>query len=122
MTRNCSAAAMHRGIYSLARAELGAVTMFENGNDLSYEMIDLALGQRGLATLESGANKQGVFSGRNIFPAEEIDGLDGNDFRDVERADRFENLGKGNSVREQQREIALHRRETRKRLVAARGL
>ena len=32
---------MHRGIYSLARAELGAVTMFENGNDLSYEIISI---------------------------------------------------------------------------------
>ena len=82
-------------------------------------MIDLRVHQRGFAALEGYPNEQGVFSCRNILPTEKVDGFDGTDFWDAERANRFGNLRERDSVGEQQREIALHGREARKRLIAA---
>ena len=112
---------MHRGIYSLARAELGAVTMFEDRNNLSDEMVYLAFSQGGFSVLKCDANEQRIFSSRDIFPSEKIDGFYGSYLPDAQRANRFDNLGESYSIRKQQREITLHCREARKRLVAPRG-
>src|SRR6266571_2647406 len=102
----------------LAGAELGAVAVLENGDDFSCVMIDLALSQRAFAALERDSNEERIFSRRNVFAAEKIDGLNGRDFRDVERANRIGNCGKSDSIGEQQREIALDAGKTRQRLIA----
>ena len=68
----------------LANAKLSAVALFENGNNLFGELVDLAFGQGGFAALECNPYEQGVFSGGDIFPAEQIDGFRGSDLRNVE--------------------------------------
>ena len=46
------------------------MAVLENGDDLSHEMIDLAIRQRAFAALERDTNKQRILAGRDIFPTE----------------------------------------------------
>lgn len=85
----------------LAGAELRAVAMLENRDYFPAEMIDLRVGERAFAALEREANKQRIFSRRHIFAAEEVDSLNGSDFRDMERTDRIGNFGKRDSIGQQ---------------------
>src|SRR5947209_8713844 len=105
----------------LASPELRAVAVLENRNYFSDEVINLRVHQRSFAALEGDANQQRIFSRGNILAAEEIEGFDGSNFRDVKRADGFGNLRKSDPFCKQKREIAFHCREARKRFVAPGG-
>src|ERR1700730_13155902 len=104
----------------LGGAELGAEILFKSRDNSGREIVGLCIGQRGFAALESDADKERVFSCGDIFAAEEIGCFDGGDFGDVERADRFDDVGKRSAVGEEQGEISLDGGETREWLVTAR--
>src|SRR5271168_4067955 len=81
-------------------AELGWEIFFERGNNSRREVAGLRVGQRCFAALKRYAHEQRILSGRNIFPAKQIRGLDGCDFADVERANRFDDVRKRSAVSE----------------------
>src|SRR2546429_2111622 len=119
--RKAAASRLEAELPLSAGAELGTLAMFENGNDFVLEMIDLRVGQRGFAALESDSNQQGILPGRNIFTAEQVDGLNRSNLLDVKRSNRLRNLCEGNPLGEQQGKIALHGRKTGEWHVALRG-
>ena len=69
-----------------AGAQGGAEAGLEGGDDFLREVGDLGVGERGFATLEGHADHQRIFSGRNIFAAEQVGGFDGRNFGNVESA------------------------------------
>src|SRR5271168_2393556 len=104
----------------LTGAELRGQIFLEGGDDFGGEIGGLGIRQSGFAALESDADEEGIFSGGDIFAAEEVGGFDGRDFGDVERADGFDDVGKRSAVGEEQGEIAFDGGETRKGLVTTR--
>src|SRR6267143_3803704 len=73
----------------LWRAELCAELLFKHRNNFATVIADLRIGQRRFSALESHADQQRIFSGRDIFPAEKIRRFDVGKLRNVERADRI---------------------------------
>ena len=96
------------------------MAVFEDGNDFSGVVIDLAFGQSAFAALESDSNGKRIFSRGNVFAAKKVDGLNGMEFRELQRTNRVGNFRKRNPFGEQQREITFDRREARQRLITAR--
>src|SRR3989442_637514 len=67
--------------------------------------------------LKGDAHQQGIFSRRSVASAIYVHGLDVSEFGDAERPNHLDDLREGRSVGQEQREIALDRREARQRRI-----
>ena len=89
-------------VLSLRGPQRGGEARFEGGDDFCREIGDLGVGEGRFAALESDAYHERIFSGGNIFAAEEVGGFDGSYFGNVEAANRIGDVGECDSIGEQQ--------------------
>src|SRR6266852_6752403 len=89
-----------RGVEPLRGPQLGTDRGFKSCDDFAGVIGDLRVSQGGFAALESYSDHQRIFSCRNIFAAKQVGGFDRSNFRNVQRANRPDDIGESRAFRQ----------------------